>query len=916
MFSNYAKSSLNGLTFYPLVWLAACFIFGIFLAAKIEFSWQFLSVFSLAVIIFAFVFMRQKSSIIFVLLAFVSLGGLSFQVEKLAVKPNRLRVLYDTNVLSSGEPLEFTAVSQSKPELTIGGFFLTLSAKSVFHKGSEQAVSGKIRMFAPVISEQTAQEYERLQIVYGTKIKAACELRREDKFLNPGVSPAKEILDAQDIDALCTIKSPLLLENLGKDENFAPLGWIYEQRQNLILKFKKYFSVSTAGVLIASLLGNRYHLDKTTSQSFREGGTFHILVISGLQITFIGGLLILLFRQFTRSKFRQFILASALLWAYTIAVGADAPVVRAALMFTILHFSFVIYRQGTLLNSLGAAALIILVWQPSQIFNQSFQLTFMCVAAIVAMAFPLLEKLRTIGEWRPTIETPVPPKAPKNLKTFCEAIYWSEANWKKELSLNVWQCVLFKTAYAEKLERLKLQKPLRYIFETLLVSAIVQIWLLPFSIFYFHRISLVSIFLNVWVGLLMAIESLTALTGVLIAEISEILAAPFFWLTEILNWFILNFTALLIESNWSSLRIPHYAEMGRIFYFLYFLPLVLPVILLQKWKPLSLAKSEKRKIKNARAFDFLNSRFLLKISLIGLLVFAGIIVFHPFSAPQADGKLHVDFLDVGQGDSVLITMPTGETLLVDGGGRTNFNKLLVTREGEEPEFFEPDIQNIGETVVSKFLWQKGYDEIDYVLPTHADTDHIQGLIDAAKNFQIKSAIISREPLKDDDFREFQKVLDKKEIAVTKVSRGDILNFGEVKIEFLHPLPDDSPAAVWDNNHSTVFRLSYGDVKVLMIGDIEKETERELLSAPEYLQSSVVKVAHHGSKTSSIQDFVNATKAKIAVISVGRESPFGHPKPEIVERWKNSGARVLTTGEKGTVMLTTDGKRISLETYTK
>jgi competence protein ComEC len=120
------------------------------------------------------------------------------------------------------------------------------------------------------------------------------------------------------------------------------------------------------------LLGNRYFLDKTTAEVFREGGTFHVLVISGLHITFIGGLTLLFVRFFTNQRLWQFIIASSFLWAYSLAVGADVPVVRATIMFTILLFSQVIYRSGTLLNAFGACALILLVWRPNDIFTPSF----------------------------------------------------------------------------------------------------------------------------------------------------------------------------------------------------------------------------------------------------------------------------------------------------------------------------------------------------------------------------------------------------------------------------------------------------------------------------------------------------------------------------------------------------------------
>ena len=128
--------------------------------------------------------------------------------------------------------------------------------------------------------------------------------------------------------------------------------------------------------MIASLLGNRYFLDKQTAETFREGGTFHVLVISGLHITFIGGLTLLFVRFFTKKRAWQFLTAGGFSWAYSIAVGADVPVVRATVMFTILLFSQVIYRNGNLLNALGACALVLLVWRPEDLFNQSFHLTF------------------------------------------------------------------------------------------------------------------------------------------------------------------------------------------------------------------------------------------------------------------------------------------------------------------------------------------------------------------------------------------------------------------------------------------------------------------------------------------------------------------------------------------------------------
>jgi competence protein ComEC len=312
-------------------------------------------------------------------------------------------------------------------------------------------------------------------------------------------------------------------------------------------------------------------------------------------------------------------------------------------------------------------------------------------------------------------------------------------------------------------------------------------------------------------------------------------------------------------------------------------------------------------------FRIQDIRFKIQIALASLVFLLGIIIVHPFSSPNPDGKLHLDFLDVGQGDSALVTMPTGETILIDGGGRASFNKLYVQRDGEEPELFEPDVQNIGETVVSNFLWEKGYDNLDYLLATHADTDHIQGLTDVAGNFAVKLAFVARTPSKDTDFDDFTKILEKKDIPIAKIGRGDLLTFGDAKVEILYPNPDENPDAKWDNNHGIVLRIVYGETTFLLTADIEKEAEKVLLQMPELLQSNVVKVAHHGSKTSSIQPFI---EAKLAIISIGKKSPFGHPHQEVVERWKKSEAKIMTTSEKGTVTIISDGKSISLQTFVK
>lgn len=827
-------------------------------------------------------------------------------IENNSVALDRVKNLYDTNQITSGDPIEIEGVLQGKPELAVGGFFIIIKAKSAIYKDSDIKVSGNVRLFAPIINEQFKGEYDQLNLDYGDLIRVACQLRREDNFSNPGVISHKEMLDQERVDATAVVKSPLLVEKISNSKNFAPLAWIYNRRQNLIIDFRNNFNVSTAGVLSASLLGDQYFLDKNTAQIFREGGTFHVLVISGLHITFIGGLTLLFIQFFTNKRLWQFIIASLLLWSYSLAVGADVPVVRATVMFTILLFSNVIYRSGTLLNALGLCALILLAWRPNDLFTSSFQLTFVSVGAIVAIAFPLIEKLRAIGTWSPSAETPFPPNVSSRLRRVCETLYWRDIVWEIESKRNLWTAKLFKSPHLKWLEKRNLQNPLRYIFEGILVSLIVQLCLLPLLIIYFHRLSFASVFLNLWVGITIVLESFTAIIAVFLAQISNILAFPFIKLTEFFNWLMLFIPQILSDNNWASMRLPHYAGAMKSIYLLYFVPIVFTAIFLHLWKPFSLSPKPK-----AQSPKFL----IIRVAAVSFLCLLALIIFHPFSAPAIDGRLHIDFLDVGQGDSALITFPNGETLLVDGGGKRDFNKIYVQNEyADEPELFEPDASSIGETVVSQFLWEKGYSQIDYILATHADADHIQGLSDVAKNFKVRSAMFGRTPIKNAEFSALFEILQKRDIPIVKLSRGDVLNFENVRMEILYPEKDDLPDAISDNNHSVVLRLIYGERTLLLTGDIEKEAESNLLNAPEFLKSDVVKVAHHGSKTSSTKAFIEATRAKLAIIPVGRESPFGHPHQEVLERWTNAGAKIVTTGERGTVSVSSDGKDLQLKTF--
>ncbi|MCA1590749.1 MAG: competence protein ComEC family protein, partial [Acidobacteria bacterium] len=631
-----------------------------------------------------------------------------------------------------------------------------------------------------------------------------------------------------------------------------------------------------------------HFLDRRTADVFREGGTFHILVISGLHVKMIGAFLLLIIRRLTRNRWLHFAAPTIILWAFSMAVGGELPVVRATVLFTVVAFGQFIYREGSLLNSLGFSALILLAWRPQDLFSPSFQLTFVSVGAIVAFAFPLIEKLRAIGEWMPSAATPFPPNVSPFLVRLCEALYWRDGAWQVERSRQTWTAGIFKsTKVSETVRQL-----LAFVFGGIAISLVVQLWLLPLSVWYFHRVSLLSVLLNLWVGAAIFLESMAAVAALIAFQFSEVLAFPFARIAELFNWLLLSFPGVIATTDIGSLRPAVYTgDLGAI-YIIYFIPVLILVALVTRWDPFAL-----RQGKWPRG---------LAVSQIAIgFAVAAVIVFNPFTAPRPDNRLSVHFLDVGQGDAAVIVFPNGQTMLVDAGGRVSF---------DDDATFEPDIPRIGETVVSEFLWENGYSRVDYLAATHTDADHMQGLADVAANFEIGETFFARHAIGDKDFDELTSVLRRRNISSRLLASGEAFEIAGVKIEVLHPQSGLSANLVSANNNSLVLRLTFGEREFLLTGDIEKAAEAHLVASYINLEADVVKVPHHGSRTSSTDAFVNVVKSKYAVVSVGKRSQFGHPHPEIVDRWRRSGAEVLQTGTCGTITASTDGRDLQLATF--
>ena len=845
---------------------------------------------------------KLLGSTLFLFIAFFSTGMVLVRSTGRPPAANRISTIYDQGAIATGDPIEIVGVIEGEPEPAPGSLYLTLRVERVAFKSSERDATGSLLLLAQAPTERLKQEYDALELRHGARVRVMTKLDREDDFRNPGVSQFTEYLERKGYDATGIIKSPLLVERLDDAQVFLPLAWVYSWRTRLQKELTQRFSAETAGVLNAALLGNPHNISAGSAERFRAGGTFHILVISGLQIAFIAGVVFLIVRRMTQQKLLQFLLAALFLWAYAIAVGAEASVTRAALMFTLATFGPVISRRANSLNTVAGAGLLLLMLNPLDLFDPSFQLTFLSVVAIVCIALPLLENMRRIGSWRPAMVTPYPPQCSSWLKKLSEALFWREREWRAEMAASNIKYRLIKTPIAAKLERWRIQTVLRYALSALVISASVQVVLLPLMILYFHRVSIASLLLNIFVGVLMVVLALTALVVVLVSQVSTILGGVLVVLAENTNWLMTHSVDPLSALGLASIRLPNYSGLAASIYAVYFILLVVLAGAVSKWNPLRAHAAR-------RGLD----RRMIRIVAIGFVATLLIVVLHPFSAARPDGRLRVEFLDVGQGDSALLTTPDGLSILIDGGGQPGLS--WTNNENEDAEStFERDTRGIGERVVSEYLWSRGLDRVDYLIATHADADHIDGLNDIARNFKVRGAIVARAPLGDREFAKFAQTLNTAGVPLEIVGSGDVMQLGNVLIDVVWPAPiqaGDSPSR---NNDSIVLRVRFGENSFLFTADIEKAAEAALVKTGTNLHTDVVKVAHHGSKTSSTEQFVAAVRPTIAVISVGRHSIFGHPHKEVVERWRARGAQVMTTGEKGTISVVTDGKRMTVSSF--
>jgi competence protein ComEC len=266
-------------------------------------------------------------------------------------------------------------------------------------------------------------------------------------------------------------------------------------------------------------------------------------------------------------------------------------------------------------------------------------------------------------------------------------------------------------------------------------------------------------------------------------------------------------------------------------------------------------------------------------------------------AARGNGLLHVTVIDVGQGDAILVAFPRGSTLLVDAGGLSTSSSF-----------------DIGDRVVAPLIRDAGFRRLGYVALTHGDPDHIGGAASVLREFRPREVWEGIPVPRLEALTRLRMDAQAAGARWANVYAGGHIAIDEEDVVARHPRPAEWERQKVRNDDSLVLELRWRDVSIVLTGDIGKAVERDIASTFPPARLRVVKIPHHGSLTSSSSDFVNALRPQVAIVSAGRSNRFGHPVPEVLDRYRAIGAEVFRTDQDGAVTAETDGNSLSVHTF--
>ena len=709
------------------------------------------------------------------------------------------------------------------------------------------------------VTMYTAEDEHPPHLEYGQRVEFDAKVRRPHNFGNPGAFDYTRYLARKHVywtastrpgtpvkvlPGACGSRFERAITNL----RTAALGRIAELYRGDAYK---------TGMMQAILIGESFQLQRVWTEQFRSTGTFHAIVISGTHIAVLAWFLLLLLR----ACFVPYGVAATITvlasWLYTLVSGWQPPCVRSAAGFTLFLIGGYFYRQRRIMNLLAAVAIAFLMLDPEQMFEPSFQLSFLAVGFIGAFAAPLME--RTSAPLRAGL---------RGLQDTARDLRLSPraAQFRIEMRLLA-ESLRAVTRLPERASLLLIAVPawcLFYIYELVLISAVVQAGLALPMVIYFHRVGFSGLSANAFIvplfGAIVPIGFIAVFTG-------------WHWVAWIAG-LLLGWSRALVERhaalepNWRIPTPPLWLAVA----------LALAII--------AMAVFPARRIKSGFA--------------IVTAVLLALLLWHPFPPDVAHGQLELSAIDVGQGDSLLVAFPSGKLMVMDGGGIAGFGRRTKSQI------------EIGEDVVSPYLWQRSIRVIDVLALTHAHEDHIGGLGALLENFHVKELWTGATP-DSPSWNTLRAHAQRNGVKIVAMCEGRRFTYGGAEIEVLGPPRDYVPGNAPRNNDSLALRLKFGVNSFLLSGDMEKQIESRLVSTNAVDRADVLKIAHHGSKTS--EPFLEVVHPAFAVISAGFENLYGHLHADDNLRLRQANIEVLRTDQMGAITVRTDGQHLRAEAVT-
>jgi competence protein ComEC len=618
-------------------------------------------------------------------------------------------------------------------------------------------------------------------------------------------------------------------------QGFPPLAWIYSLRSRLSSNLSQLLPEPQASLAQGIILGIRSNIPDSLSADFSRSGTAHVLAISGLHLSILAGILLSISIWIFGRRHHIYIwLTLSILWFYVMLTGMHPPAIRGAIMASIFLAAELFGRQRNSIAALILAAAIMVGINPYILGDASFQLSFLAMTGLIFF-------------------TPALQNTGKRLIT---ATLGEEGT---VVSLaGIFIDILSAT-----------------------FGAMIAVW--PVIAYYFGIFSLVGPLATL---LVLPIIPAAIVTGSL-AAVTGLLLMPVAWLISWLAWFSLSYIMLVVNglanlplsalefSSFSPVLIwSYYAALAVVIWLCHYRKRLLPLLP----KLTSFPRPE------VKMHFSLPGKIPLMIILPLLAIGAAYT-----AATMPDDNLHVTFLDVGEGDAILIQKGT-QQILVDGGPSPQAVNLCLS---EHIPF-----------------WDR---TIELMVLTHSHADHLTGLVAAAQNYKVEQVLSPREDYDSPLYQEWQSLIMTNDIKLTKAVAGQTIDLDEgTVLEVLNPQSDRITGTASDvDNNSVVLRLTFGDISFLLTGDIMEESERALIYGRADLGCTLLKVAHHSSDTSSCPEFLSVTNPQVAVISAGEGNKFGHPNPEVLNRLNSlvNSDYIYRTDEDGTIEFVTDGKRL-------